>query len=214
MVSVLVVERTGELTETIIKAFSFDDLYKSCKFRKKEGFEQRSIWKTTISGEEINIALYSRDYGKSGMENKYDLPPPIDNQLYFGAMVLVQVKHGTDGLTVCDLDKSLWNTVYEKLFGGFDNLDETVDEDNAEVDELINIPAEYKTKGGYLKDGFVIEDNNSSIENTSDASEASFETDNESELNFEEYEYLDDSEEEDEEDNEEEADDEEEAESG
>ena len=47
----------------------------------------------------------------------------------------------------------LWNKIYEKLFGGFEDLASTAAEDEAEEDELANVPKELKTKQGYLKDG-------------------------------------------------------------
>jgi hypothetical protein len=47
--------------------------------------------------------------------------------------------------------------MYEKLFGGFEDLAATYAEDEAEEDELDSIPASKKTKQGYLKDGFVVD---------------------------------------------------------
>jgi hypothetical protein len=47
--------------------------------------------------------------------------------------------------------------MYEKLFGGFEDLAATAIEDENEVDELKNVPKENKTKSGYLKDGFVVD---------------------------------------------------------
>jgi len=47
--------------------------------------------------------------------------------------------------------------MYEKLFGGFEDLTMTAIEDENEIDELENIPKEKKTKNGYLKDGFVVD---------------------------------------------------------
>jgi hypothetical protein len=46
--------------------------------------------------------------------------------------------------------------LYEKLFGGFEDLAATALEDEQEIDELANVPKEKKTKEGYLKDGFVV----------------------------------------------------------
>ena len=62
--------------------------------------------------------------------------------------------------------------IYEKLFGGFEDLAATAEEDDKEIDELEKVPSEMKTKDGYLKDGFVVDDDNS-------------------ELSYEEYEYSD-----------------------
>ena len=47
--------------------------------------------------------------------------------------------------------------IYEKLFGGFEDLAATAIEDENEEDELANVPKEKKTKQGYLKDGFVVD---------------------------------------------------------
>jgi hypothetical protein len=65
----------------------------------------------------------------------------------------------------------LWNKIYEKLFGGFEDLAATALEDEAEVDELANVPKEKKTKQGYLKDGFVV-DSSDTEEHTEDSDDA------------------------------------------
>ena len=51
----------------------------------------------------------------------------------------------------------MWEKMYEKLFGGFEDLAATCIEDELEIDELDAIPSEKKTKNGYLKDGFVVD---------------------------------------------------------
>ena len=56
-----------------------------------------------------------------------------------------------------DLTIPLWDKIYEKLFGGFEDLTATAKEDEEEEDELLNVPSEKKTKDGYLKDGFVVD---------------------------------------------------------
>ncbi len=61
---------------------------------------------------------------------------------------------------------ALWNKIYEKLFGGFEDLAATAAEDEEEEDELANVPKEKKTKQGYLKDGFVV-DSSDTEENVS-----------------------------------------------
>ena len=53
---------------------------------------------------------------------------------------------------VLDFTKEEWLQLYEKLFGGFEDLG---DEDSYSEDEE-DIPDELKTKHGYLKDGFVV----------------------------------------------------------
>jgi hypothetical protein len=129
------------------------------------------------------------DNGKANTENKYDFPPPIDNILYFGCIALV-AKNDKDDYV--DLSLEEWNNFYEDLFGGFENLADTAKEDDNEIDELENIPAEMKTKTGYLKDDFVVEDN--MVENVSGSNsgdEGTWEDDSTAELEFDEYYYSD-----------------------
>ena len=197
MVRLILVEKGGDLVESKVKEFSLESLYKKCKFRKEDGFQQRALWKVKLSGAPYHIALFARDFGKAGMENKYDLPPPVDQTLYFGVMSIVSL-NPDDHSEAIDLDLETWNKVYEKLFGGFHNLADTALEDEEEEDELADLPAEMKTKHGYLKDDFIVDDNEciTSNDNSVTCSPESFTDDHEeyeSELDFEEYEYMDDS---------------------
>ena len=62
------------------------------------------------------------------------------------------------GVLRCTVKINLAIKMYEKLFGGFEDLTLTCVEDEEEEDELENIPKSMKTKkGGYLKDGFVVD---------------------------------------------------------
>ena len=74
-----------------------------------------------------------------------------------------------------DLSLQLWNKIYEKLFGGFEDLSNTAIEDENEEDELANIPKEKKTKQGYLKDGFVIDSSDGDEEQDGSITESSTE---------------------------------------
>jgi hypothetical protein len=110
-----------------------------------------------LSGSKYIVSAYGKTEGKANGENKYDFPPPIDNVLFFGSCALVC--HKVEGTTtaICNLTLDLWEKMYEKLFGGFEDLAATCAEDDAEIDELENVPKEKKTKQGYLKDGFVVD---------------------------------------------------------
>ena len=188
MVQILVVEKGGNIVETEFKDFDFETLYKKCKFRKREGFEVRATWKI---GNNV-VSVFARDKGKAGHENKYDLPPPIDTSLFFGSIAIVALNSEDNSIAI-DLTTETWLKIYEKLFGGFFNLADTIEEDENEEDELDNVPKELKTKHGYLKDDFIVDDHVSSKSNSvSDTPEVDTETDDyESELDFEEYEYMD-----------------------
>jgi len=187
MVNIVLIEKTGDLKECKYNVEK-DELYKKCKFKKSDGFELRHSWKTKKSKYSFtSVSLYARDVGKANTENKYDLPPPIDNILYFGCIAIVAKDEEDEYL---DLSVEEWEKFYEDLFGGFENLADTAKEDEEEEDELANVPAEMKTKSGYLKDDFVVEDSNIEDMQTGENSvdEGSWE---DSELDYEEYYYSD-----------------------
>lgn len=206
--AVIIVEKPGTLKIITIKDYREDELYKKCLFKKSEGFSKQTEWISKIDGSKYKISLFAKADGKANSENKYDFPPPVDTILYFGACVLVGKSVGSDGTeSYISLTLDLWNKIYEKLFGGFENLDATCAEDNEEEDELANISEEKKTKQGYLKDGFVVdsEDDDSDEDNSSYDEESEEDTEPQdgddsqliiedigSELSSEEYEYSDD----------------------
>ena len=152
MPKVIIFEKTGELTTCDFQPGK-DELYKKCKFRKNENFELRNTWIAKKKYSFKYVELWSRNTGKAGTENKYDFPPPIDNELYFGSCVAVAKN---DDHELVDLNEEEWNKYYEELFGGFENLDDMATNDELEVDELVDIPSEKKTNSGYLKDGFIV----------------------------------------------------------
>ena len=45
--------------------------------------------------DDINyVTIFSKNKGRANSENKYDLPPPVDKDLYYGSMLLL--KHETN----------------------------------------------------------------------------------------------------------------------
>ena len=150
MTKVVTISKGGTVKTETIKSINISELYKKCKFRKPDDFKKRHTWKY----ENKWVSVYAKDKGRANSENKYDLPPPIDSKLYFGSLIVIMHKNETPvNNEVCDLTKEIWLKVYEKLFGGFEDLG-TEDTESEEED----IPDHMKTKEGYLKDGFVVSD--------------------------------------------------------
>jgi hypothetical protein len=173
--NIIIVEKGGDLKSLAIKDFKLEEVYKKCGFKKGENFVKQVEWNAKIDGKKNFIEVYAKTDGRPNSENKYDFPPPIDTMLFFGnCAILAYIKNGGDNVYV-DLSLQLWSKVYEKLFGGFEDLAATAIEDEQEIDELANVPKEKKTKQGYLKDGFVIDssdtEENSSEGNTEETSE-------------------------------------------
>jgi hypothetical protein len=171
---IIIVERLGTLKMLSIKDFKQEELYKKCGFKKAEDFTKQTEWSVKINGSKYIVHLYAKTDGRANSENKYDFPPPVDTKLFYGSCALVgHIKNESGTKVLTNLSLALWNKIYEKLFGGFEDLVTTAKEDEEEEDELEKIPKEKKTKNGYLKDGFVVD----SSDTDDDVSEPDSESD-------------------------------------
>ena len=149
-VNILIIEKTGKIKEVEVKKFDEQELYKKAGFKTADGFDLHTEWGAEIDGKKYSVSLYGKTNGRAGQENKYELPPPMDNTLFFGSCVLVNRIDGK----VESISKSEWNTVYEFLYGGFEDIG---DEDSELSTDDEDDEAE-RTKEGYVKDGFIIDD--------------------------------------------------------
>ena len=155
---IIIVERLGLLKLLSVKDFKLEELYKKCGFKKAEDFTKQTEWNIKYDSKKYFIQVYGKTDGRANSENKYDFPPPIDNKLFYGSCAIVgQIRKDDGSKTYINLSIPIWNKIYDKLFGGFEDLSATAKEDEEEEDELENIPKEKKTKEGYLKDGFVVD---------------------------------------------------------
>jgi len=155
---ILIIEKNGNIKEMEIKNFKEEELFKKCGFKKSEDFLKHHEWNIKMDGIKYSILMYGKIEGRANSENKYDFPPPIDNKLFFGNCALVaKIRKDDNKNNYTNLSISLWNKMYEKLFGGFEDLTTNAIEDEEEEDELATVPKNKKTKHGYLKDGFVVD---------------------------------------------------------
>ena len=153
MVKVVFVSKDASLNEKSVKNLDLKTLHVKCNV-KEDSFGKRHTWK--VKG--AYYSVYAKDTGRHSSENKYDLPPPVDEELYFNIMAIL--KHSDEKITndnVVDLTKEEWEKTYEQLFGGFENLDDTSGEMSVDEEEE-NLSESEKTKQGYKKDGFVVDD--------------------------------------------------------
>jgi hypothetical protein len=168
----IVIERLGEIKEVLIKDFKVEALYKKCGFKSDDNFGEQVEWKVKVDGVKYFVKVYGKTTGRANSENKYDFPPPIDNTLFYGSCIIVAyTKDHTGDQQYVELKLALWTKIYEKLFGGFEDLSATAKEDELEEDELENVPKEKKTKDGYLKDGFVVDSSSDSEKDTNEEEE-------------------------------------------
>ena len=173
--TIVIISKTGSLSECIVEPASettLDELTvllsKKCGYRNHDGFSCYHTFKYKnkkklsfqIENEEvipkyIYVDVWAKTDGRAGYENKYEMPPPIDEIIFYGNIALVT---RIDNETAINFTTDLWNIIYEHLFGGFEDLAATAADDENEIDELDAVPAHKKTSNGYLKDGFIVED--------------------------------------------------------
>ena len=140
--TIILVEKTGELKTLSIKDYKEDELFKKCGFKKADDFSKHIDWSAKIDGQKYIISMYGKSEGKANMENKYDFPPPVDNKLYFGCCALVaQISDDLNKKSLSNLSLDLWNKIYDKLFGS--------------REEVWNCKS-YKTTGGLIKNDLIM----------------------------------------------------------
>ena len=153
MTSILIISKFGIIKPLMVKHYDDATLYKKAGFKSPVNFDCQTIWNfSTEENKKYSIFLYAKKTGKAGQENHYEFPSPVDSTLFFGSCVLVSKDENNMAVS---LTTSEWEKIYNSLNGGFHELKETENED--EEDESEEEDGE-KTKNGYLKDGFVVED--------------------------------------------------------
>jgi hypothetical protein len=168
--NIVIVEKLGNLKILSIKDFKLEELFKKCGFKKADDFIKQVEWSVKYEGQKYFIEVFAKTEGRANSENKYDFPPPIDTKLFFGNCAIIAALKSEEKKYI-DITIPLWSKIYEKLFGGFEDLAAPAVEDEEEEDELANVPKEKKTKQGYLKDGFVVEDTSETEETITDSSD-------------------------------------------
>ena len=92
----------------------------------------------------ITLFLFGFTKGKAGSENKHELPPPHDNTLVFGDIILVASKSDTSFAQPINFKVDDYEQFYSKAFGGFEDLDDDdeefeEEEEEEEVDEEVEV---------------------------------------------------------------------------
>ena len=174
MPNVVIVERLGSLKSTQMKTTNEEEFYKKAGFKTVTDFQVHHVFKVKVGASDpYNIHLYGKMVGKANQENKYDFPPPVDNTLFFGNCLLV---NKNDQGEVLDLSVELWEKIYEKLFGGFEDItgdDSSEEEIDEEEERIMNDPKTQFTKEGYVKDDFIVDDDSDELLDDSDDTDAS-----------------------------------------
>ena len=91
----------------------------------------------TYTWKDQMLAVWGWREGKAGTENKHELPPPHDEVLLFGDIVVC----GEGDFTV-----EQWKEFYDAAFGGFEQIggdeDESEEEEEGEEDDEVEVDVE------------------------------------------------------------------------
>ena len=152
MTKYILVSKGGDVEQKTTKHKIEDDkIFKLCNYRSTSGFEKLHCFSIDKKDEEKSYEVYGKKSGRANSENKYEFPPPIDTELYFGSLCIIKRSNGE----FVDLDIDEWSGVYDSLFGGFEDIEQSDGERS--MDSEVYSSDEY-TKEGYHKDSFIVDD--------------------------------------------------------
>jgi hypothetical protein len=178
MTKIIIINKYAIINCKNISNLTSGNIYKKAGFRTENDFQLIHTW--NYNNQFIN--LYGKVNGKSNNINKYELPPPIDTNLYYGSLTFIKYTDKDPISSLIDFTEDDFTIFIESLFGGFESLHNTDSEDDNQP-ELDYIDTKNLTKEGYIKDEFIVSDGSSSKELTSDEEEFYYD----SELQYESY---------------------------
>lgn len=152
---IVVIDKNGVVSDTLMKQFNEDELYKKAGFKTSKNFEciRKHCWSIKYNNIMHKISVYGKTDGRESTINKYELPPPLDilplNKPHIYGPILI-VNEDENGV-VHDIKTSQWIQLYDYLIGG---VEETEEDDDEEDDEEAKNP----DKNGYEKDDFLVSD--------------------------------------------------------
>jgi hypothetical protein len=148
MPSLILIEKTGKLKSIKMDGLDIPNLCKKCGFKSIEGFALAHTWTVAFNEIEYKLCLYGKTEGRANSENKYEFPPPMDNTLFFGSCVVLNMENNE----VTDISVKEFEDMMEHLYGGFEDVNS--EDTESESEEDADLP---KTKDGYVKDGFIVD---------------------------------------------------------
>jgi len=154
-ITILIVDKSGVIKTVSLKSYDETELYKKAGFKTKDDFACRATWNVEdINNKSYSVSIFGKITGRANSENKYEFPPPIDTTLFFGSCIIVNKNKDNQAVSITEEE---WESVYEYLFGGFEDIGDkdSEDIDYEDDDEDDGIP---RTKEGYIKDDFIVDD--------------------------------------------------------
>jgi DNA-directed RNA polymerase subunit M/transcription elongation factor TFIIS len=91
---------------------------------------------------QYKLTIFGYKEGRAGTENKHELPPPLENQICFGDMILIASKKSTSWTKPVTFTTEQYEKFYNKAFGGFDDIDSEDSESDEEDEEAEDLDYE------------------------------------------------------------------------
>tara|TARA_B110000908_G_C10240255_1_gene445673 strand:+ start:1412 stop:2032 length:621 start_codon:yes stop_codon:yes gene_type:complete len=140
MKKILIINKHGSISEkkinvTGIELDNLDIVKISAKLEGKEINRE-----CDYEFNDLVISIYAFNEGHHSSVNKFDLPPPIDNNLYYNCIIVIAHKNKK----IIDYNLKMFNEFYESAFGGFEDLNkedswsEQEEETSADRDFIVN----------------------------------------------------------------------------
>lgn len=173
MPSLILVDKTGKLKSIKTDGLDLEALCKKCGFKSIDGFALAHTWSVVFNSIEYKLCLYGKTTGRANTENKYEFPPPMDNTLFFGSCVVLNMENGV----VADMSVKEFEDIMEHLYGGFEDVG-SEDTESEDEEDSVDLP---KTKEGYVKDDFIVDsdDEDEDDEESEESDESELESEEE-----------------------------------
>lgn len=143
MNTIIQINKNGTIKENSLDELSIDNLHKLTK-KNKYIIDKITSWQYNKN----IVSLYGYRDGDAGKENKYENPPPVDKELYFGDIFYIYTDKTEKN--ILSFNKKEFKLFYEKQMEGFENLDE-ISENESHLD----------SDNEYEEDSFLVKDSDS-----------------------------------------------------
>lgn len=134
MKKAIILEKSGNIRENIIKNNNISTIKKIIKVKGAGKIEKIHYWKD----DDNIISIYGFIEGSAGNENKHELPPPLDCDLFFGDLVVTKEKDNK----MEDFITQDFMHFYSKKCGGFEDL-ESSDEKSSDISNKSDSDSDY-----------------------------------------------------------------------
>ena len=117
--SIIIVDKIGELKTLNVKNYCEQELYKKCGFKKDTNFMLHATWDIILNNTTYKVSMYGKNDGKKNFENICKFPHPINDKTFYGSCALVASANNTNVNLTIDLWKELNNKITQETSSAF-----------------------------------------------------------------------------------------------